>query len=214
MEAESPTVQPYTPIIADILSLLNILWNTHQFTAESLMQQISSQVYKRTVRTILDNMVLQELVYQRVENEEGAFESDDQYGPNTSVVATYDIPSTELQVIVFFDNIAQLMGVDIGYDIHGISLYNIHIKTELKELCNQDAVLHAFFLYACDTFKKIHNLPINSICAVPECIYFKSRLTPFCCKECLVSKINIKCIKLREQGVRCICKMCIMLRQL
>ena len=197
------------PFITNMLTLLNILCEDHQFTAEILIKKILPQTYRQTVRRLLDSMMLKELVFQQIENEDlgedlysanNSHSANNPYEPNINIVATYDI-GADYQIVIVFDEDSKLMGIDIGFDIPGLDKYETN-------LYNRDAVLHALFLYAWNTFTNVHNLAHNNMCLVPECIYFKDYGKQFCCEECVESQIRPKCILLREQGRKCSCKMC------
>jgi hypothetical protein len=190
------------PFITNMIGLLDILCEGHHFTSEILIEQISPQIYKKSVSNLLDTMMLKELSFkQQIKNE---YEDEDDN--DEIIIARYDI-GCQWEIIIDFDKNTQLTSIDIGFDIPGLNIYE-------TELYNKDAVLHALFLYLFYTFKNIHNLPYRNICEVPKCIYFKQHEKQFCCECCLEDKINSRCILLKQQGRNCNCKICKIIRKI
>ena len=188
------------------LELLKILYEDCQFTKDFLMRKIiTKEIYTQNVKNLLD-MMKKKIKFYQIENED--IEDDpngiyDPHLPNISICATYDI-GANYQVLVIFDEDRQMMDIDIGFDIFGLNIY----KTNL---CNHDAILHALFLYAWNTFLQNEN---SNMCKAPGCIYFRQYGENFCCKECITSKISPRCILLRQQGIICGCKICKIVKQL
>lgn len=195
--------------ITHMLEVMDMLCEEHPFTVEILKMAsiLPTHVYKETVTTILTKMMKRDVVFQKVDNETPSYEDLD-----IEIVSTYNILPTTAQAIITFNKISESMTLDIALDDIYISIDGAYIG-ELW-LTTKDAIEHALFIYVYDKIKHLHEVPyLNIFCITPGCIYYRNEKSEFCCIECIESKINPRCILLREQGKVCGCELCVMIRK-